>query len=75
MVDYSSYLTAENICISGGITGADELACITEKDVKENYQMVPIDGNMVPTRQVFIQFNQDAVFYRRDQTSVQNLTP
>ena len=37
--NYSSYLTAENICIYGGITGADELACITEKDVKENYQM------------------------------------
>ena len=55
---YGYDIFAENICFYGGITGADRLDCITEEDYDEDYQMFPIEGQMIRTRQVVIEFNQ-----------------
>jgi len=54
----SSDLGAKNICFYGGITGADRLDCITREDYEYDYQMLPIEGEMIRTRQVVIRFNQ-----------------
>ena len=52
MLYTSSTLLTHSFCIYGGATGTDLISCPTSDDVEHTNQMVPIDGQMLPTSQM-----------------------
>ena len=66
MFDYSSNIYADTVCIYGGQTGNDAVSCITEEDVAYDYELTSIECNLLPTREVFIQFNETYWGYIRE---------
>jgi len=54
---YRHNIYADTVCIYAGQTGGDALGCIYNNDDFETEEVLPIDGHMLATRQIFIEFN------------------
>ena len=55
----SDNIFAESICLYGGLTGSDLLGCINDDDkgLFETYELLAFEAQMLPTRQILIEFN------------------
>jgi len=54
---YGSSLYSDSICVYAGQTATDSVGCINREDEFEAYDMLWIDAQMLPTQQIFIEFN------------------
>ena len=66
MLFFANYLYAQSICFYGGLTATDLLRCIYNGDYEYDYQILSIEGNMLPTQQILIQFNGAKYGYVRE---------
>jgi len=61
-----STIYADTVCIYGGQTGNDAVRCISVEDAAPSNEFTSIECNLLPTREVFIQFNEAKYGYVRE---------